>query len=240
MNYLWASATDTGRVRDHNEDAVFPSDIGVAAEGLVAGVADGMGGHIGGEIASAVALEAAVAVEGDPRTRVDAANRAVVDRAAAEPELAGMGTTLTLAVLESDGTLELAHVGDSRAYLYRAGNLIQLTRDHSLVAEMVEAGHLHPDDAADHPYRSIVTRALGLDRRVEIDVVTDRLESGDRLILCSDGLSGMVPDADIAVLLERATEPHDAAASLVEAANAAGGVDNVTVVVVDAADDAHN
>jgi protein phosphatase len=239
MIYFWASATDTGRVRAHNEDSVWPADIGIATEGLVAAVADGMGGHVGGEIASKTALDAAIALDGPPRDRVRAANQAVMDKVRANPHLAGMGTTLTLGMFARQGQLEIGHVGDSRAYILRDGVLHQLTRDHSLVAEMVESGKLAPEDVSTHPYRSIVTRALGLDDTVQVDVVGRDLHEGDRVLLCSDGLTSMISDSEIFGILERTPEPSDATVSLVEAANRAGGADNVTVVVVDVSDDGH-
>jgi protein phosphatase len=237
MIYVWASGTDTGRVRGHNEDAVWPVGAGVASAPFTAAVADGMGGHVGGEIASRVALQAAIDTDGDPTQRILAANRAVVDRVRREPALAGMGTTLTLGMLDSTGRVEIGHVGDSRAYLLRDEELTQLTQDHSLVAEMVEQGRLDPGDAASHPYRSVITRAIGLEEDLEVDRHDRVLRSGDRFLLCTDGLSGMVADGEIAELLGLGSPPEDVVAALVEAANAAGGVDNVTVVVVDVADD---
>jgi protein phosphatase len=236
MIYFWASSTDTGRIRDHNEDAVWPADMGAESDGFVAAVADGMGGHVGGEIASEVALQAAVDADGDAVARVRAANRAILRRVRSQPDLAGMGTTLTLGVFDPDGLLEIGHVGDSRAYLLRAGDLSQITRDHSLVAEMIDSGQLHPDDVSEHPYRSVITRALGLDDHVDVDHLHRDLHPGDRVLLCTDGLTAMLSDEHIAGILANAPEPHDAAASLVDAANQAGGIDNVTVVVIHVAD----
>lgn len=233
MIYVWATATDNGRVRDHNEDAVWPSDMGAAADGFLTAVADGMGGHVGGEVASHVALEAAVDTPGDPSTRVQAANLAVVDRIREHPKLAGMGTTMTLGVFSADGQLDIGHVGDSRAYVYRGGQLTQITTDHTLVAEMVASGRIGPDEVATHPYRNIITRALGLDHRVQVDTARHQLEGGDRVLLCSDGLTSMLSDRQIIELLDRAEEPPAAAASLIDAANRAGGIDNVSVVIVD-------
>lgn len=235
MIYIWATATDNGRVRDHNEDSVWPADMGTEHDGMIAAVADGMGGHVGGEIASRIALETAIETQGDPVTRLQAANLAVVDRIRSEPKLAGMGTTLTLGMFSAKGRLEIGHVGDSRAYVLRGSALTQITTDHSLVAEMVATGRLKPEDVATHPYRSIITRALGLDRKVQVDSARHQLEDGDRVLICSDGLTNMVPDQRIIDLLGFAPEPHDAVESLVEAANAAGGVDNVTVAVVNVA-----
>ena len=237
MTFAWAAATHQGRVRDHNEDALWPrpddQDVarGEAADHFLAAVADGMGGHIGGEVASRLAIEAAVAAGGDAVARVLAANAAVVETARDRPRLTGMGTTLTLAVFAGD-LVEIGHIGDSRAYRYREGKLEQLTRDHSLVAEMVASGELRPEEVATHPFRSVITRALGLESAVAVDLVQRDLLPGDRFLLCSDGLTTMLEHPQIAALLAGRDGPA-AAAALVEAANRAGGFDNTSVVVVD-------
>ena len=233
MIYTWATATDTGLVRDQNEDSVAPRDMGVETGRFVVGVADGMGGHRHGEVASAIALDAALETDGDVKARVRAANRAVVEAGDDDPDLKGMGTTLTLAVFDGDG-LEIGHVGDSRAYLLRDGDLEQLTTDHSLVAEMVARGDITADEASVHPYRSVITRAIGLQGEVEVDWFTRRIEAGDRVLLCSDGLTGMVPPDRIRDILEAEPHPTESVWSLIEAANEAGGVDNISVVVVSA------
>ncbi|MEX2322352.1 MAG: PP2C family serine/threonine-protein phosphatase [Acidimicrobiia bacterium] len=234
MSLHWASLTDVGRVRDHNEDSVWPeAGTGTTDRRLVAGVADGMGGHAGGEIASKTAIESATGMGGSASVRVQAANLAVIDTAARQSRLAGMGTTLTLAIISEDGTADIAHVGDSRAYRVHDGRLEQITTDHSYVAEMIEAGRLTPEEASVHPYRSVVTRAIGLDPGVEVDTHQVLLEAGDRLILCSDGLTSMLDDAAVAEVLAGHDEPGAAVAALVEAANLAGGADNISVVVVD-------
>lgn len=237
MTFAWAAATDPGRVRSHNEDALWPRPEGdEVARGQTAGpflaaVADGMGGHVGGEIASGLAIEAAVEADGSPIDRVQVANAVVVDASRRRPRLAGMGTTLTLAVF-SDEALEIGHIGDSRAYLLREGALEQLTHDHSLVAEMVAAGELRPEDAPAHPFRSVITRALGMETGVPVDRVRRDLLPGDRILLCSDGLTTMLADGQIAALLAGRAGP-EAAAALIEAANQAGGFDNISVVLVD-------
>ncbi|MDX1692066.1 MAG: Stp1/IreP family PP2C-type Ser/Thr phosphatase [Acidimicrobiia bacterium] len=236
MRFTWATRTDTGRVRDHNEDAVWPEEDGSADEPVIVAVADGMGGHAGGEVASSIALETATSVGGEPAMRVQAANVAVVDAADKRPRLSGMGTTLTLGLLDPDGDLDIAHVGDSRAYLFRGGELEQVTRDHSYVADMIDAGKLTREEAAHHPYRSVLTRAVGLDPTVEVDSYGVVLEAGDRILLCSDGVTDMIDDDRIASILADADAAADAADGLVEAANEAGGGDNITVVVVDAAE----
>jgi PPM family protein phosphatase len=230
------AATDVGRVRDGNEDAYLVD----RAMGLVA-VADGMGGHRAGEVASATALEAlrAAITSGRPlRESIEDANEAVFTKSLTDAELRGMGTTLTAATLVTGGILLVGHVGDSRAYLLRDGELRQVTEDHSLVEELVREGRLTADEAAVHPQRSIITRALGVDASVEVDVYPIELAPGDRFLLCSDGLTGMVQFDDIAATLRRESDPERAASHLVDAANHAGGEDNITVVVVAVTDEA--
>lgn len=233
MRFDWAARTDVGRTRDHNEDAVWPPEDGVSDELMVAGVADGMGGHAGGEVASTTALETAVTVGGDPTMRVQAANLAVLDAARERPRLTGMGTTLTIGIFDPDGDLDIAHVGDSRAYLIRNGEIDQITTDHSYVGEMIAAGRLSPEEAENHPYRSVLTRAVGLDPTVEVDAYGVVLQMGDRVLLCSDGLTTMIGDDQVIEVMAAAGDPAEAADTLVAAANEAGGVDNISVVVVD-------
>lgn len=233
MKFTWASRSDVGKVRDHNEDSVWPAEDGTSEDAVAVGVADGMGGHAGGEVASATALGTAMSVGGEPSMRIRAANLAVVDAAKQRPRLSGMGTTLTLAILHPDGRAEFGHVGDSRAYRLRDGSLQQITTDHSYVAQLVEAGSLTPEQAEEHPYRSVLTRAVGLDPTVEIDTEQTDLEAGDRLLLCSDGLTSMVSTEEIASILGNGSEPGATGDALVAAANAAGGADNISVVVVD-------
>ena len=220
------AGSDVGRHRENNEDAF------VAAPPLYA-VCDGMGGAAAGEVASELAartLAEAVAAGHPLAEAVALANRAVHERAGARRELAGMGSTLT-AMLVRGERAELAHVGDSRAYLLRDGVLRQLTEDHSLVGELVREGRLSAGDAAGHPYRNVLTRVLGTDEAVAVDRLETDLRAGDVVLLCTDGLTGMVGDDDIARLLA-APDPQQAADDLVAAALAAGGLDNVTVVVV--------
>lgn len=231
MIYTWASATDIGRVRDHNEDSVAPKDMGLETAPFVVGVADGMGGHTSGEVASRIALAVAIAAEGDIVEKVRSANRAVIEAASEDPALLGMGTTLTIGYF-ADAAVEIGHVGDSRAYLLRGGHLDQITTDHSLVAEMVARGDLTADEAAVHPYRSVITRAIGLQPKVEVDRERRTLGVGDRVLFCSDGLTGMVGPETIRDILMAESHPTESAWTLVEAANAAGGVDNISVVVV--------
>lgn len=233
MNYTWASASDVGHVRETNEDSVFPEADGRGSGPVVIALADGMGGAAAGEVASSLAIEAAVADEGAAGSRVRRGNEAVLAAEAANPEYAGMGTTLTIGLFSAEGRLELGHVGDSRAYLLRAGELTQLTTDHTLVADMVAQGRITAAQAEVHPRRHLLTRVVGMNG-IEPDVAVHELEDGDRLLFCSDGLTDMVSDVGIRRLLSAADDPAEAAWSLVEAANAAGGIDNVTVAVVDA------
>lgn len=231
MRITAAAATDIGRVREGNEDA-FLNDAPLFA------VADGMGGHQGGEVASRLALETLEVLfkhgRGTLADQVREANRAVFERSGRDAAVAGMGTTLTAAVAEA-GRLRLAHVGDSRAYLLRDGELRMLTEDHTLVQRMVERGEITEQEADVHPHRSVLTRALGTEPEVQIDEGVLDAQDGDRILLCSDGLTGMVPDERIERILRDAAEPRDAVKELVRAANAAGGVDNITVLVLDLA-----
>ena len=225
-------ASDVGRVRDGNEDAFLVDE----RMGLVA-VADGMGGHRAGEVASATAIESlrANVASGMPiRDAIANANQAVFTKAEHDESLQGMGTTVTAGTLATGDTLLVGHVGDSRLYLLRGGDLHRVTDDHSLVEELVREGRLTPEQAAVHPQRSTITRALGVDASVDVDVYPIQLRVGDRLVFCSDGLTTMVRDENIATVLRRERDPQRAANQLVADANEAGGEDNVTVVVVDA------
>ncbi len=228
------AATDVGQVRDHNEDDyLVDHDLGLIA------VADGMGGHRGGEVASSAALEALriAFVAGAPIDEaVVVANDAVYDQSVADPNLRGMGTTLTAGAFDDEGHVVLGHVGDSRAYLLRAGGLERVTTDHSLVEELIQAGELTPDEAERDPRRSMITRALGLEPGVLVDVIELDLEDGDRLLLCSDGLTTMIGEPELAERLHAEPDPASVAVELVDAANAAGGLDNITVVVIDVVD----
>jgi serine/threonine protein phosphatase PrpC len=223
-----AAATDIGRVRERNEDAFLD-------EAPLFAVADGVGGHQGGEVASRLALETMEALFRRGRTLTDQvreANRTVFERSLRDPALAGMGTTIT-AALADDGRLRIAHVGDSRAYLLRRGDLRMLTEDHTLVHRMVSEGEITSEEARIHPHRNIVTRAVGTEPDVQVDEGVLDAQDGDRILLCTDGLTGMLADEEIAATLREAKEPKDAVKRLVRQANAAGGVDNITVMVLD-------
>lgn len=236
MRYTWASATHVGLVRAGNEDSVRPTTDGSTEDRLVIGVADGMGGAVAGEVASRLAIEAAFApdagAEITPTERVMNGNAAVVEAIEEDASLSGMGTTLTLGLLLPSGSAQIGHIGDSRLYLYRDGELTQLTRDHTLVADLVAMGQITPEQAATHPRRNLVTRVIGAPE-ITVDELELELKPGDRLVFCSDGLNSMLRDPEIAAELAAATSPSEAAWSLVEAANTAGGTDNTTVAVVD-------
>lgn len=237
MKYTWSSATHVGLVRENNQDSVAPEHDGATDEILIAAVADGMGGAAAGDVASRVALAAAIAPtaeeQPDPAARVEAGNEAVLAAEAEDPARRGMGTTLTLGMFHPDGHVAVGHVGDSRMYLFSKGKLTQVTDDHSFVGELVRAGKLNPTEAMHHPRRNIVTRVLGTPG-LQADRVDLHLHPGDRVLICSDGLTDMVTRGGIEATLADTETVTDAAWSLVEAANRAGGVDNTTVVVVDA------
>lgn len=237
MRYVWATGTHQGRIRERNEDSVYPETSGAGNGPIIVAVADGMGGHVAGNVASALALATATeaAPDSDIETveRLISANEAILKRVREQQELSGMGTTMTLGRFLNDGTLELAHVGDSRCYLARGDELRQLSTDHTVVAELVALGHLNPDDVDTHPQRHLVTRTLGLGP-VTIESETLSLEEGDRLVFCSDGLTSMVKNDDIHRIVTAGDDPEATIWNLIEAANSAGGVDNITVAMVDA------
>lgn len=232
----YATATDTGLVRDANQDAVLADDA-------IAIVADGMGGHAAGEVASAMSVEtiydgylAAPTIDGVVAA-LDAANRGVLADAEANPSRFGMGTTAAVVALVDDASGHrvpvLFHVGDSRIYQLRDGALRQLTRDHSVAEEWVRMGRLTPEEALTHPRRHQLTRAIGVDQPLEIDVMTIHAQPGDRLVLCSDGLSNELSPDELAQLASDSDDLNAAALALVRAAIAAGGRDNISVVVLE-------
>lgn len=229
--HTYAGLTDVGRVRAHNEDAVL-------LEPPLFAVADGLGGHEAGEVASGIAVQAlveAAPAHADAKAlgrAVRAANREVIKAAREGRGREGMGTTLTTAVVEG-GRIVVAHVGDSRAYLLHGDTLERVTRDHSMVADMIEQGTLTEEASRTHPHRSVITRALGTDPNMYADTYEVDAQPGDRLLLCSDGLTGMLTDDRIAEVLGAYGDPELAARMLVDAANEAGGHDNISVVVVD-------
>jgi PPM family protein phosphatase len=233
MRYVWATATHKGMVRETNEDSVFPTSSGESSDRVVLIVADGMGGHVAGEVASRIAINAAAAASDLEATdRVAVGNRAIREEVARDPGLEGMGTTMTLLAIE-DEIATIGHIGDSRAYLLREGELTQLTDDHTVAAEYVAQGQLTREEAARVPQRHMLLRTLGLTRFLNVDEVKVDLSPGDRILLCSDGLTEMVSDDDIAKTLADGSA-DEVVWELVEMANDAGGVDNITVVVVEA------
>jgi PPM family protein phosphatase len=222
--------SDTGRARRANEDAFF-------AHAPVFAVADGMGGAQAGEVASRTVVDClrrGLPDGGSPEERLAAlaeeANGLIHRKAAEDEQRAGMGTTLTAAYVDEDA-VSFGHVGDSRAYLFRDGKLKQLTNDHSLVGEMVRRGKLTAEQAEEHPQRSIITRALGPEPAVEVDHMTTFARDGDVFLLCSDGLTSMVPDEQIERTLADAPDLQAAGQALIDAANGAGGRDNITVIL---------
>ncbi len=230
-----AAGTDRGQVRPRNEDA-FHLGRHVFA------VADGMGGHLAGDVAATTALLPIKSLDGQSFPNAESArdalldailvaNAAVVRKAAGEPSLQGMGTTLT-ATIVAGRRLHVGHVGDSRAYLLRDGELVQLTRDHTLVAHLIEAGRITKEEAAVHPQRSIITRAIGVDIDLAVDTLTIDLQDGDQVMLCSDGLTGPVPDEQIKQTLQDGRTAQDAVNRLIAVANDRGGPDNITVVLI--------
>ena len=233
----YAGASDTGRKRRRNEDSY------VLAPPIFA-VADGMGGAQAGEIASRLA--AAALEDTDPGAKsgaervtslIQEANRRVHERAIADPTTSGMGTTMTVALVEGT-TVTFGHVGDSRAYRFRDGAIEQITEDHSLVNELLKSGKLSPEEADTHPQRSVITRAVGTDPDVDVDSFTIEAEVGDVFLICSDGLTDMVDDEDIRSVLDKFHNDLDRATkSLVSAANRGGGEDNITVVAFEISED---
>lgn len=242
--------SDVGKLRDHNEDS-FAVD---SSAGLFV-VCDGMGGHAGGEVASSVAVDTIKdfisnqpegewpfgldenAPQAGERLRNAAllANQRITERIEAEPWLARMGTTMVSALVAPDGTSWVANIGDSRAYRWHDGVLRQVTSDHSWVNEQVQRGVLSCAEAASHPLKNVITRALGARDNLPVDLVEERLQPGDYLLLCSDGLTGMVNDDAIGeILADSSIGPEEACQRLVAAANEAGGEDNITVVLIHA------
>jgi len=239
MKLQWGASTDVGMVRQQNEDSFL-------AEETLFVVADGMGGHNAGEVASALAVTTLKAgarlgidTTEDFRELVQQANSAIYTASLDDSTQSGMGTTVTaLSIVEGEEPRVLvANVGDSRAYLWRSGALSRLSVDHSYVQELVNEGIITPEAARVHPRRNIVTRALGIDRSVMVDVFTHFVRTGDRIVLCSDGLVDEVADVEIARVLGQHTDPQETAEALVMVANTNGGRDNTTVIVVDVLDD---
>ena len=235
MRCVVAVRSDTGQVRDLHEDSYLVREP-------VFVIADGMGGHLAGDVASQTAIEIITAnadgASADPHTLeqiVLKANEAIWNKAQSDPSMHGMGTTCTLVFLEGDKAY-LAHVGDSRGYVFQDGHLRQVTEDHTLVERMVKEGRLERAEAARHPQRNIITRALGMDANVKVDTFSLELNVGDRLLLCSDGLNSMLSDEEVEQVLKDHPDGEEAADRLIQLANAAGGEDNITVILIDMVD----
>jgi serine/threonine protein phosphatase PrpC len=253
MVMSWGADTHVGRRRDHNEDAFL-----VAPELGVFAVCDGMGGHASGEVAASLAVEelrsffALTASDRDCTwpfkfdkassydenrlvVATKLANRTVLEHARANPRCRGMGTTFVALSFVPDGRVVVAHAGDSRAYRLRSGRLERLTADHSLVEEYLRSGRITPEEAERFPQKNIILRALGQQEQLDVDVATHDTQAGDLFLVCSDGLSGMVDDGKLEALLRAwKDEPATCVRHLIEAANGAGGHDNITAVIVTA------
>lgn len=228
------SKTLVGKVRASNEDAILV-DFPIFA------VADGMGGHQAGEIASRRVLEIVnkklhEQEDLDPSHRIDSAlksaNTEIWLEAKAIEGLHGMGTTITLALFNDDEVF-IGHIGDSRAYLYSPGGLVQLTQDHSIVGEMIREGRLTEDDARNHPSRNIITKAIGTSSDVNPDLISVKLNPKDKLLLCTDGLTAMLTDAEISEITAQRIDPQQICEELAVKANTLGGIDNISLVLVD-------
>ncbi len=228
--------TDAGKVRQNNEDALL---VGEGADETLFAVADGIGGFEAGEVASSIAIDVLKSLKPDTpfEQAIAEANRRILAAGRGDEKLSGMGTTVVAVRFrgtQTEPVAEVAHVGDSRAYLVRDGDMKPVTEDHSLVAELVRSGDLTRAQAAEHPQKNLITRALGADEEVDVDTAVLPIEAGDRLLLCSDGLSDMVPEVQISeIVRESPDDPERTSRSLLSAALDAGGNDNITVVVVD-------
>lgn len=239
--------SDKGKVRQVNEDSCYiPED---SSNGILLFIAaDGMGGHRAGEIASKDAINCAVKYINDNYEKeINAskgnlinlinesilyANKCIFEKSLSNENLNGMGTTFSMALIYNE-SLYVGHIGDSRVYLYRKGNLYQLTRDHSYVEELVSSGTITREEAANHPQKNIITRALGTDEFVEIDIAIRKFYKNDKIILCTDGLTNMVSEDTLKQVVEEKIQPQEAAEKLVELANDAGGTDNITVIIIE-------
>lgn len=246
MRLLTALKTDTGKIRQHNED-----DAGIFKgkdEFILAVVADGMGGHLAGDVASKMAVKAigekwnqAKTIPSAPsecetwiKEQIHAVNSQIYGHAQAHEECQGMGTTIVCALFTGK-SVTVAHIGDSRCYLLQEDDFIQLTEDHSLVNELVKTGEISKEDAEHHPRKNVLTKALGTDRSISIDARSFELEPGDKLLLCSDGLTNKVEDRELKEILQNTSAPQEKVNLLVDKANENGGEDNITAVLLELA-----
>jgi protein phosphatase len=226
-----AGRTDRGKIREINEDTFgYHDNLFV--------VADGMGGHQAGEVASAIAVETILKADlnGEPKTALRntliAAEQAILKKAAQDQELNGMGTTVAVLYLEAERAY-VTHIGDSRVYYLSGNNLRQLTHDHSLVYELVKSGEITAEEAKNHPQRNILTRALGSNDTLEIDIIEIEVVEGDKFLLCSDGLTNSIPETLIKELISSEEDPEIIVDRMIASANELGGSDNITVVLVE-------
>lgn len=236
-------STDVGRIRDINQDSFYCSDI----EGLpLYVVADGMGGHNAGEVASYIAIESVkevfhknkelllakeIEIPQFINDALNTANERILEKSNKEERYNGMGTTITLAFIQDD-EIFIGHIGDSRAYLLSNGELIQLTQDHSLVAELLRKGSISEEEAMNHPQKNIITRALGTDENVKIDILSRKIKKEDILLLCTDGLTNMVSENKIKEIIIESKDLQTASNILINTANELGGLDNTTVMLI--------
>lgn len=236
--------TDIGKVRGKNEDGYLALNLFSQEKGFLFAVADGMGGHLGGEVASSLSLRylkqtfqkkpppKGLNLKQALNQAFQKASQTIFSKSLENPQLRGMGTTLTALILGPNKSY-LAQVGDSRCYLLRQGELKQLTEDHSLVWQMVKEGKLSPEEAETHPLRSILTRALGTESQVKVDFFSLTPKPQDKILLCSDGLNIMLKDEEIKAILDKELPPQELSEDLVKAANFRGGLDNITVILVE-------
>jgi PPM family protein phosphatase len=238
VTFSWAGATDVGRARRSNQDAVLPDDTGLGPGPVVVAVADGLGGYAGSDVAARLAIEAVASsspADSGPEELVAAAHRRILDHidliADSQPALVDMSTTLTLAVLQPGGLVEIGHVGDSRAYGSDGAGMAQLTTDHTVAMDLVRAGRLSEMEAPGHPGWHTMSNWLGRSHSYWVETRAVVCGLGDRLLLCSDGLSNMLPGPVIYSILHSGT-PDEVCSALIAAANDAGGSDNISVVVV--------
>ncbi|EOD01319.1 Stp1/IreP family PP2C-type Ser/Thr phosphatase [Caldisalinibacter kiritimatiensis] len=240
---LVGASTDVGKIREINQDAYYCSDV---EEFPLFIIADGMGGHNAGEVASAIAVDSVKQIFNSKKnifkngeTEVSKfiklalieANTKIYNKAKEIEDCKGMGTTITLAYI-LDNHIHIGHIGDSRAYLLTDGELIQLTQDHSLVAELVRNGSISEEEAENHPQKNIITRALGTDENIEVDIITREVKENDKILLCTDGLTNMVCDEKIKEVLVNTDDLQNASDTLVNIANESGGYDNTTVILI--------
>jgi protein phosphatase len=222
--------THVGKVRETNEDSM-------GRKGTLLVLADGMGGCNAGEVASALVVERVLAIEAKGPEFMEVlplslnnANRALLDYASLHQECSGMGTTVAIVKVEID-RIYVAHVGDSRVYQWHEGILTQLTTDHSLVEELVRRGGITKEQAKDHPQKNVLTRALGTPGNIEVECTEHRINKGDLILLCTDGLTSMLDNDEIASILALGLSPQESAEALVQAANEKGGIDNISVII---------